>query len=134
LGWRFFAPLVLLQHGRTHSIRNGHFTGIGAVSELTCGYYELSEKKYYFTDYTDMVEVVSLTGTIMLKDAEPFIHMHGVFTDTKNHAFGGHIVEMRVGVTLEVVLTPLTSNFVRLPDACSGLALIDLPEKVDFDR
>ncbi len=111
---------------RTHDIKNGYFTGIGAVDELTCGYYELTEKKYYFTDYTDMVEVVSLTGNVMQKDGEPFMHMHGVFTDTKNQAFGGHIVEMRVGVTLEVVLTPLPSAFARVPDDCVGLSLIDL--------
>jgi len=120
---------TLVSFCRAHDIKNGYFTGIGAVNELTCGYYELKEKKYYFTDYMEMVEVVSLTGNVTLKDGVPFIHMHGVFTDTKNQAFGGHIVEMRVGVTLEVVLTPLRAAFARVPDECSGLSLLDLPEK-----
>lgn len=123
-----FVGETLRTFAKAQGVQNGYFTGIGAVDTLTCGYYELTERRYHFTDYTDMVEVVSLTGNVTLKDGEPFIHMHGVFTDTTNQAFGGHIVDMRVGVTLEVVLTPLPSAFMRVPDEYCGLALIDLPE------
>ena len=111
---------------KQHTIENASFTGIGAVEQLTCGYYALDEKKYYFKDYDEMVEVVSLTGNVMLKDAEPFIHAHGVFTNTDNVAFGGHIVEMRVGVVLEVMLTPLSSKVERLHNDCIGLYLMDM--------
>jgi predicted DNA-binding protein with PD1-like motif len=114
---------------RREGIQNATFTGIGAVSWVECGYYALAEKKYYFIEYDELVEVVSLTGNVMLKDGEPFVHVHGVFTNTKNEAFGGHIVEMKVGVVLEVVLESLASAFTRLPDACIGLSLIDLPKK-----
>ena len=110
-------------------IKNGHLTGIGAVEKLTCGYYELATKEYHFTEYPELCEVVSLTGNVFLKDGAPFIHAHGVFTDTKNQAFGGHVVEMQVGVTLEVLLTPLTSAFARVPNECIGLSLIELPER-----
>jgi uncharacterized protein len=110
----------------SEKIANAEFSGIGAVKGLTCGYYELEEKKYYFTDYPDLVEVVSLTGNVFLKDDKPFIHMHGVFTDTKNQAFGGHISEMTVGVVLEVMLRPLNGNIKRTLDTCIGLALIDI--------
>ncbi len=118
---------VLTNFCQREKIANGTFTGIGAVEWLKCGYYDLPEKKYYFTEYDSLVEVVSLTGNIMLKDGQPFVHVHGVFTDTKNQAFGGHIVDMRVGVVLEVVLVPLTSSFSRELDENIGLALIDLP-------
>jgi uncharacterized protein len=107
-------------------IANAHFTGIGAVDILTCGYYNLEEKKYYFTDYTQPLEVVSLTGNVMLKDGAPFVHVHGVFTDIENKAFGGHIVEMRVHVVLEVMLTPLKSTIERALDECIGLALMKM--------
>lgn len=124
-----FVGETLRALAKAEGIQNGYFSGIGAVDELTCGYYALHEKQYHFTTYNDLVEVVSLSGNIMLKEGEPFIHMHGVFTDTKNQAFGGHIVDMRVGVTLEVVLTPLPSAFARVLDEHCGLALIDLPER-----
>jgi predicted DNA-binding protein with PD1-like motif len=110
-------------------IKNALISGIGAVEWVKCGYYALKEKQYYFTEYDELVEVVSLTGNVMQKDEQPFVHVHGVFTDTKNMAFGGHILEMRVGVVLEVVLEPLDSTFSRLPDECIGLSLVDLPNK-----
>lgn len=107
-------------------MQNAHFTGIGAVDVLKCGYYNLEEKQYHFTDYAEPLEVVSLTGNVMQKDGAPFVHVHGVFTDTENKAFGGHIVEMRVHVVLEVMLTPLSSKIERHLDECIGLALMKI--------
>ena len=110
-------------------ISNGYFRGIGAVDYLACGYYELEEKKYHFTHYDQMLEVVSMTGNVMLKDGTPFIHVHGVFTDTTNNAFGGHIKEMKVGVTLEVILTILPTKLDRKLDEDIGLFLINCPDQ-----
>jgi hypothetical protein len=111
---------------KKEGIDNAYFTGIGAVSTLTCGYYNLEEKQYHFKEYTEPLEVVSLTGNVMLKDGAPFVHVHGVFTDTENRALGGHIVEMQVHVVLEVVLTPLSSKIERHLDECIGLTLMKL--------
>ena len=108
-------------------VTNAHFSGIGAVKDLSCGYYALGEKKYYFTKYPNLVEVVSMTGNVALKDGVPFLHVHGVFTDTENKAFGGHIEEMTVGVTLEIVLHSLNSDIARKPDESIGLSLLELP-------
>ena len=108
-------------------INNGYFRGIGAVDQLTCGHYKLPEQEYNFTKYNEPLEVVSLTGNIMLKDNEPFVHVHGVFTNTKNEALGGHIKEMRVAVTLEVILTPLNTNLNRELEESIGLHLINCP-------
>lgn len=110
----------------SEEIQNATFTGIGAVEWLSCGYYALEEQKYYFTEYDQLVEVASLTGNVTLKDQKPFVHMHGVFTDTTNTALGGHVEEMRVGVVLEVVLTPLSSTIERAHDDCIGLYLMDI--------
>lgn len=105
-------------------IVNAELRGIGAVEWVSCGYYALPEKKYYFTQYDEMVEVVSMQGNVMLKDGKPFVHMHAVFTNTKNEAFGGHVEEMRVGVTLEVIVTPLGSQIERHLDEEIGLFLM----------
>jgi predicted DNA-binding protein with PD1-like motif len=107
-------------------IANAYFFGIGAVDTLTCGYYNLEEKEYHFKDYNEPLEVVSLSGNVMRKDGKPFVHVHGVFTDITNKAFGGHIVEMRVHVVLEVMLTPLQSKVERIHDDCIGLALLKI--------
>lgn len=112
-----------------HGIQNAHFSAIGAVEYVSCGYYALDEKKYYFKQYHELAEVASGTGNVMLKDGAPFVHLHAVFTDTRNNAFGGHVEEMRVGVTLEVVLTPLQSTLDRKHDHEIGLFLINCPNQ-----
>lgn len=118
---------TLTDFAKAKNISNGVFRGIGAVESLTCGYYNLSEKEYHFKKYEQMLEVVNMTGNVMLKDGEPFIHVHGVFTDETNNAFGGHIKEMTVGVTLEVYLETLDSNCDRQRDEDIGLFLINCP-------
>lgn len=105
-------------------IENAHFSAIGAVEFVSCGYYALNERKYYFTQYNELLEVASGTGNVMLKNGAPFVHLHAVFTNTRNEAFGGHVEEMRVGVTLEVMLTPLPSSLSREHDEDIGLFLI----------
>ena len=106
---------------KKEDIKNAHFSGIGAVRDLSCGYYALEEKKYYFTSYEELVEVASLTGNVMLKEGAPFVHAHGVFTNTRNEAFGGHIQEMQVGVALEIILTVFDDELERLHNEKTGL-------------
>lgn len=109
-----------------HNIRAGTFTGIGAVEYVSCGYYALDEKKYYFTQYDQLLEVLSMQGNIAIKEGRPFPHVHAVFSGTDNKAFGGHVEEMRVGVVLEVVFEPLAKEIIREHDECIGLYLMDV--------
>lgn len=106
-------------------IDNAHFSGIGAAENISCGYYALEEKKYYFTQYPELVEVVSLSGNVALKEGRPFIHVHGLFTDRNNQAFGGHIEHMSVGIVLEVILHVLPTSIERRLDDGTGLALFE---------
>ncbi len=108
-----------------HNISNGYFSGIGAVDNLSCGYYSLEEKKYYFRQYTEMLEVVSLTGNIYLKEGKPFVHVHGVFTDKENKAFGGHIERAQVGLVLELVINVTDTSVERKFDETTGLGILN---------
>lgn len=109
---------------KNEGIENAYFRGIGAVEHISCGYYALSEKKYYFKQYDGLYEVISATGNVMLKEGEPFVHLHAVFSDEENATFGGHIEEMRVGVVLEVVLEVLPTRISRELDHEIGLFLM----------
>ncbi len=106
-------------------IRTAHFSGIGAAKDISCGYYALDEKRYYFTHYPELVEVVSLTGNVALKEGKPFVHVHGIFTGTDNQAFGGHIEHMTSGIVLEIVLHALPAAVEREYDAEIGLFLMN---------
>lgn len=119
---------TLTQFCIDEKIDNATLTGIGAVAWVSCGYYELPTKQYHFTQYDEMVEVISMTGNVALKEGKPFLHVHAVFSDSRNNAFGGHVEEMRVGVVLEVVLTPLDSKIERELDDDIGLFLMKCGE------
>ncbi len=116
---------TLISFCEEKGIDNALISGIGAVKGLSCGYYELEEKKYYFKAYEDLVEAVSLTGNIMLKNGKPFLHMHGVFTDKENIAFGGHIEKMTSGIVLELSIQPLSASIDRELDEEIGLFLLN---------
>ncbi len=114
----------IIRFAEAENIKNAHFSAIGAVDRVSCGYYALDEKQYHFKQYDQMLEVVSATGNVMLKEGKPFVHLHAVFTDTDNVAFGGHVEEMRVGVTLEVMMIVLDSELSRKHNEEIGLYLI----------
>jgi len=104
-----------------HTVTFATLSGIGAVEQVNCGYYDLPTKTYHFTEYPDLVEVVSMTGNVSLKEGKPFLHVHAVFTDQRNQAFGGHVVEMVVGVTLEVIVRKFDTEIDRQYDEEIGL-------------
>lgn len=109
---------------KEHGVQNAHFSGLGAVDVISCGYYDFDAREYVFKKYEGMHEVLNLTGNVFLKEGEPFIHAHATFSDEQNQAFGGHVEDMRVGVTLEVALHPLTNSIKREYDDETGLWLI----------
>jgi len=114
----------LTRHCKDKGIQNASLSGIGAVTQITCGYYDLEARSYEFREYPDLYEVVNLTANVMLKDDQPFVHMHATFTDTENRAFGGHVEEMCVGVTLELILRRYPTALSRSYDDETGLHLI----------
>tara|TARA_B100000508_G_C11454054_1_gene275747 strand:- start:684 stop:1109 length:426 start_codon:yes stop_codon:yes gene_type:complete len=114
----------LTRHCKDKGIQNAVLTGLGAVSEIECGYYDLGNREYVFKQYDGLYEVVSIAANVILKDEQPYVHMHALFTDENNKAFGGHVTEMKVGVTLEVNIDKFPTTLTRKYDDDTGLYLI----------
>ncbi|MBA4147075.1 MAG: DNA-binding protein [Verrucomicrobia bacterium] len=102
------------------------FTGIGAFSDLTLGFFVLEKKDYNRIAIREQVEVLSLTGDISLKDNEPKVHAHIVVGKIDGTAHGGHLLEAHVMPTLEVMLTESPRHLRRAVDPETGLALIQI--------
>jgi hypothetical protein len=107
-------------------IRAAHFTAIGALREVTLGYFERDRKDYKRMAVTEQVEVLSLIGDIALdqKDA-PKVHAHIVIGLSDGQTRGGHLLAARVWPTLEVILVESPAYLRKRHDPESGLALID---------
>ena len=119
---------TLHQFCTEQGIANAWVSALGAIDFVRCGYYDRDAREYRFTEYEAVYEVTSYTGNIMRKGTGLFVHAHATFSDTENTLFGGHVDEMRVGLVLEVCLTPLPSKIIRTFDDATGLYLMDLSE------
>lgn len=109
-------------------IKNAFFHGLGAIERVQIGYYDLAKKEYFFRNEPGIFEVASLTGNVALVEDAPFIHAHAVLSrcDESCACIGAHIKEAYVAVTLEILLTPLTTDAKRKLNEEIGLKLLDL--------
>jgi predicted DNA-binding protein with PD1-like motif len=98
------------------------FTGVGAFSEATLGYYVLDRQEYDEIP----VEVLVLAGDITLDGQGGWkVHGHVVCGRRDGSTVGGHLLRAVIRPTLELVVTVSGRHVQRRHDAASGLALID---------
>jgi predicted DNA-binding protein with PD1-like motif len=116
----------LLAFAKEKGLAGSHFTAIGALSDITVGFFDWDKKDYQKLQISEQVEVLSLIGDIALNDGEPKVHAHVVVSKSDGTAHGGHLMEARVRPTLEVIVVELPQHLVRKTDDETGLALIDL--------
>lgn len=118
------AMAELGRFAREHGLSAAHFTGIGAFSDVTLGYFDWGKKDYKRIPIEEQVEVATLAGDIALKDGEPQVHAHLVVGDSQGRAHAGHLIEGHVRPTLEVVLTETPAELRKRIDEETGLALL----------
>jgi predicted DNA-binding protein with PD1-like motif len=87
----------------------------------------LDEKQYQFQKLDQVLEIASLHGNVALKDGEPFIHAHAVFSDENLRTYGGHLKELTVGGTCEIHMRTFSDTWHREYDQETGLSLINFP-------
>ncbi|HEV8614452.1 MAG TPA: PPC domain-containing DNA-binding protein [Methylomirabilota bacterium] len=116
----------LTAFARAQHLAAAHFTGIGAFSEVTLGYFERDRRDYRKIPLREQVEVLSLIGDVALDGDEPKLHAHVVVGRADGTAHGGHLMDARVWPTLEVVLAESPRHLHRVRDPETGLALIRL--------
>lgn len=109
-----------------HDLHAGHFTGIGAFSEVTLRFFERQSKKYMNIPIQEQVEVLTLVGTITRDDGHSKIHAHVVIGKRDGTAHGGHLGSAKVWPTLEVVVTQSPTHLHREYDAEVGLPLVHI--------
>ena len=111
-----------------HQLTAGHFTAIGAFSDVTLGFLDPETKEYEPIRIDEQVEALSLVGDISLEDGDPRVHAHVVVGKRDGQAYGGHLLEAHVWPTLEVVLTESPAHLRRRIDPETGLPLIALED------
>jgi predicted DNA-binding protein with PD1-like motif len=106
----------------------GHFTAIGAFSDVTLGFLDPETNEYMPIVVDEQVEALSLVGDISLENGERRVHAHVVIGKRDGRAYGGHLLAAHVWPTLEVVLTESPAHLRRRVDEETGLPLIALDD------
>lgn len=113
---------------RDENIRGAWVVGLGAAESAELGYYNLDTKAYEWKKLEQLLEITSLQGNVAWDGDQPVLHLHGSFSDHELKAFGGHIKELQVGGTCEVLLHRWyeQEGLHRTQDTTTGLKLLDL--------
>lgn len=95
----------LAELAEREKIPGGAVSGIGFLEEVKFAFFDAEKKEYIPKTFRD-VELTNLTGSLAWKDGSPSTHIHGTVAGRDYQAYGGHILESRVGRgTLELYVT-----------------------------
>lgn len=118
----------LMDYAREHNLKSAWVSGLGGTGATTLGFYNIETKEYEWTDYPKPMEIMNLTGNLSWVEGEPFWHVHGTFSGRDLQAVGGHVNRLVVGLTCELLITPLEAPLTRSFDDDTGLKLLS-PQK-----
>src|ERR1043166_4429880 len=69
---------LLKQFAREQHLDASHFSGIGAFSDITLGYFNPASRDYEKVSIHEQVEVLSLLGNVAMEKNDTKIHAHVV--------------------------------------------------------
>ncbi len=105
------------------NIRLASVEAIGAVDRALVGLYDVGEKEYHKREFREPMELTSLLGTVTEKDGKPYLHLHATLCDANMQTHGGHVNELYISATCEMILRLIPGEVGRRPDEDTGLNL-----------
>lgn len=79
-------------------------TGLGGAQWAELGFYDLKNQVYLWQKFKTLLEIISIQGNIALMEDKPILHLHGTLSDRNMQTIGGHIKELEVAGTCEVMI------------------------------
>jgi len=113
----------LLMFCKKQKINSGFFIGFGAVRSGIIGRY--TNKNYKWKKFSGEFEIGSLVGNLTIKDNELFIHSHIVLGDKNFKALVGHIKELVIYPTCEIIFWSFDKKIKRKYNKETNLFLIN---------
>lgn len=109
------------------NIAGAWLNGIGASSKLTIGTYTNATKDYNWTEFNSNLEITSLVGNLAAdNDGKMMFHIHGTFAGPDFKTISGHVKDLTVNATLELLIHPTKQPLKRQFDEDTGLQLLEL--------
>ena len=83
-------------------IRAAEVSAIGATDRAVIGVFDREAGAYRQEELNRFMEITSLMGNITEMEGKPYIHLHAMLADQDHGIHGGHVIEMRIGLTCEM--------------------------------
>jgi predicted DNA-binding protein with PD1-like motif len=95
----------LTEFAQQYNVKSAHYQAIGDALSAKIGVYDYSRKQFKVIPITEPAEVTSLTGDIAVLNGKPAPHSHLNLAAADGTVRGGHLLELFIGPTLELVVT-----------------------------
>ena len=113
----------LLKVAQKEHLNSGWINGLGAISNIEIGYWDIDKKVYVKKKFNHDYELLSLIGNVTLVDEMPFIHTHISFSDTDFKVYGGHLFDAEVIAAAEFCIFASNYHLHRKLNFDIGLSL-----------
>lgn len=123
----------LTQLSEEKGLSSAFFQGIGTVTNVILGYYNLQEKRYETKEFNENYELISCLGNITQKEDVSFVHAHVTIGDRNYNVFGGHLFQATISGVGEFIVNPIDIKIERSMNENVGLAVWDL-ERCKYDQ
>lgn len=91
---------------KAEGITAAQVTGLGGLSSALLAFGDPSIGSFVFKliPVDEKSELVSLVGTVSLRDGEPSVHLHAVLALSDGSTVGGHVLELHTNPVAEVTI------------------------------
>jgi predicted DNA-binding protein with PD1-like motif len=120
-------PDALADFCRARGIPAATAEGLGALRDVTLGYYDLETRDYARTELPGSWELLGLFADVASWEGQPFAHTHVILSGPDFVARGGHLFGGTVSVTAEIRVWTIDRPVRRVRSEEFRLHFLDLP-------
>jgi len=114
---------------RACDVRTGVLlSGIGMLKQAELSFF-VKQGRYATVLFPEPLELVSLTGNVLLQDGEYKFHLHAVLAKDTKEAVAGHLSKGKVNVTNEIVILKTAIPALRKLDDATGLMALTFEQE-----
>lgn len=95
---------TISQLAEKEKIPGGFLLGLGAVRDVTLGYFDVEKKEYIKKSSEAEFELSSLVGDIFYFEGKPGVHAHATLSDPEFKIIGGHLFSALATATVELFI------------------------------
>ena len=114
---------------RACDVRTGVLlSGIGMLKQAELSFF-VKQGRYATVLFPEPLELVTLTGNVLLQDGEYKFHLHAVLAKDTKEAVAGHLSKGKVNVTNEIVILKTAIPALRKLDDATGLMALTFEQE-----